>query len=305
MSCQGNPAVTRQYPHTPGIDAAGLVEITNDPRFSVGDEVLVCCRGMGMNHPGGFAEYVDVPVEWLEPKPKCWSLKDCMVIGTAGFTAALAVDELLNHIYLGQSTKAKSEFESFSLSNFHVAISGVTGGVGLFTALMLGHLGINVTAYVSENTLFDDKSRSFIKQLGVTQILDRKGSPELSKQNLARCIYDGAIDVAGGELLAAFIKQLKQDGLAISVGMTANTQLPINVLPFILRGVTLKGINAESTSESIRAIIWNRLKNKYLPNSLVSFYELITLNELPEYLMSLREGKRSLRRIVIECQHSP
>lgn len=302
MSCQGNPAVTRQYPHTPGIDAAGLVEISNHSRFSVGEEVLVCCRAMGMNHPGGFAEYVCVPAEWLELKPDGWTLKDCMVLGTAGFTAALAVDTLLQHILPDQHTITESEFQYHSLSNVDVAVSGVTGGVGLFSALMLGHLGANVTAYVSESTLLDDMLLSFIHKLRVVQILDRKGNPGLSKQNLAKCLYDGVIDVAGGELLASFIKQLKPKGLAISIGMAADTQLPINVLPFILRGVTLRGINAESTSESIRKIIWKRMKKTYLPDSLIPFYEVITLNESPAYLMKLRAGEQRQGRIVIDCQ---
>lgn len=299
MSCQGNPAVTRRFPHTPGIDAAGVVVQSNDPSYPVGAEVLVCCRAMGMNHPGGFAEYVQVPSSWLEPKPQGFSLRDCMVLGTAGFTAALAVDALVQHA---------KQCTTKPWSAYQVAVTGVTGGVGAMAALMLSHLGMHVTALVRASTISQinlQQAGAVLPNLGVQAWQDRDAVAAASLQNLASSCYDAVIDVAGGALLAALIKQLQPHGIALATGMVADTQLPLNVLPFILRGVTLKGINAESTPDDARAALWQRLRQHYLPADLTPFYQQVTLTQLPALLRQLQQGERSdapfAGRVVVNC----
>lgn len=351
MSCQGNPAVTRRFPHTPGIDAAGVVVISSDPRYPVGSEVLVCCRAMGMQHPGGFAEYVQVPTDWLEPKPHDFSLRDCMVLGTAGFTAALAVDAWVQH-----QTHQLADAAAIDWSRLHVAVSGVTGGVGLLAALMLRQLGVQVTALVGSATLaqlqqpsagsapansgqastaalctapaqttpvqttqtqtaptYQEPQRTqatpspqtatVLRALGVQHWQDRDALCAASLQNLAPSCYDGVIDVAGGPLLAALIKQLQPHGIALATGMVADTALPLNVLPFILRGVTLQGINAESTGAAERAALWQRMRQRYLPADLTPFYQTVTLAQLPALLTDLQQGqRRAAGRVLVDCQ---
>lgn len=356
MSCQGNPAVTRRFPHTPGIDAAGVVVQSSDPRYPVGTEVLVCCRAMGMQHPGGFAEYVQVPSHWLEPKPPGFSLRDCMVLGTAGFTAALAVDAWVQH-----QQRHAADLAAIDWSRQHVAVTGVTGGVGLLAALMLRQLGVQVTALVGSATLaqlqqpsagsapassaqansgqastaalctapaqttpaqttqtqtaatYQEPQRTqaplfpqtakVLHALGVQHWQDRDALCAASLQNLAPSCYDGVIDVAGGPLLAALIKQLQPHGIALATGMVADTALPLNVLPFILRGVTLQGINAESTSEAERAALWQRLRQRYLPADLTPFYQKVTLAQLPALLTDLQQGHpRAAGRVLVDCQ---
>lgn len=303
MACQGNPAVTRRFPHTPGIDAAGVVELSGDARVSVGAEMLICCRGMGMNQPGGFAEYVQVPIEWLEPKPVGWSLRDCMVLGTAGFTAALAVHALAQHVMPDHYSSVALAPPESPLIGLSVAVTGVTGGVGAFAALMLARLGADITAFTSAATLAERSKCAFIESLGVTQLRDLETDLTMSNHNLAPARYDGVIDVAGGELLAALVKQLRPKCLAVATGMVADTQLPLNVLPFILRGVTLKGINAESTPNEARAILWERIKTAYLPTLLTPYYKQICLEQLPGCLENLIQGERTAGRIVIECRN--
>lgn len=341
MSCQGNPAVTRRFPHTPGIDAAGVVVQSSDPRYPVGTEVLVCCRAMGMQHPGGFAEYVQVPSHWLEPKPPGFSLRDCMVLGTAGFTAALAVDAWVQH-----QQRHAADLTAIDWARQHVAVTGVTGGVGLLAALMLRQLGVQVTALVGSATLAQlqqpsacsapvssqqastaamctepaqttpayqephrtqapllPQTATVLHALGVQHWQDRDALCAASLQNLAPSCYDGVIDVAGGPLLAALIKQLQPHGIALATGMVADTALPLNVLPFILRGVTLQGINAESTSDAERAALWQRLRQRYLPADLTPFYQEVTLAQLPALLTDLQQGQpRAAGRVLVDCQ---
>jgi len=265
MSCGGHPAITRRFPHTPGIDAAGMVIASNSERFKSGDLAIVVCQPMGLNTPGGFAEYVRVPDSWLERLPAGISLKDSMVYGTAGFTAALAVEYLQS---MSQSLKGR-----------RVAVTGATGGLGALAIGMLARLGYEVTAISSAS-----ETNPFLKGIGAHHVLSRNALVDGATQNLLNPRFDAVIDVAGGRLLAELLKLLHESGLAIATGMVGGTDLPTNVLPFILRGISLKGINAESTSFTHRESIWTKIVSEYMPPNLHDFFQTVSLLQLPAIL---------------------
>jgi len=283
MAVRGNPAVTRRFPHTPGVDAAGEVVLSRSKRFPIGSKVIVYCRQMGMNCPGGFAEYVCVPIEWIETLPSGLDLKESMVFGTAGFTAGLTLDVLSKRY---KSLRGKS-----------IAVTGASSGLGAMAVAMLHRQGCNVTALVSRGA-----DHSFLLRIGAKNIEYREEISNKHSQNLLRERYDAIIDVAGGELLAHLLKQIKVKGVAVSAGMSSDTKLPINVLPFILRAVTLFGVNAESLNVSHRKRIWNSIAFENRPQDLASLFEVISLADLPGLLRNLKEGQRQpTGRVVVAC----
>jgi len=265
MSCQGNPSVTRHFPHTPGIDAAGVVLESINASFSAGDKVIVICKPMGMNHNGGFADYVRVPASWLEAVPECMSLHDCMAIGSAGFTAALAVERIHKLIKLSSEVK--------------VAVTGATGGVGSLAIGMLKRLGCHVTA-ISQHA----EPQAFFELIGVDHQLSLQKFSQLPSHNLLNPLFNAVIDVAGGQTLATLLKLLEPNGIAVATGMVGDTALPANLLPFILRGVSLLGINAENTIKSDRHSLWNRIASDFMPLNLSNYYQTVLLQDLPKVL---------------------
>lgn len=283
LSASGNKGVTRRYPHTPGIDAAGIVANSTHPEFREGDEVIVTGYDLGMNTFGGFGEYINVPATWIVPKPIGMSLKESMTLGTAGFTAALAVHHLL------RSGQKKEDGP--------VLVTGATGGVGSWGITILSHLGFEVIASSGKPGQSD-----FLKNLGANTIIGRSETDDMSGKALLRPRWAGAIDTVGGNILATVLKSCSEHGNIAVCGNVASAQLQTTVFPFILNGVNLLGVNSATTPMALRRTLWQRLNEEWktkLPSEAVIE---TGLNELPEYIRLILKGQITGRVIL---KHNP
>ncbi|MBL4603166.1 MAG: YhdH/YhfP family quinone oxidoreductase [Emcibacteraceae bacterium] len=282
LSIQGNPAITRRFPHTPGIDAAGVVEASKSGDYTVGDKVVIIGQPMGMASPGGFGQYIRVPASWAMKVAADTDLEQTMVYGTAGYTAALSVDALKHHFG--------------DLTNRKIIVTGATGGVGCISVTLLSQLGCQVTAVSGKAT-----ATPFLNSIGASEILGRSELESKGGQNLLRPQWDGAIDVAGGNTLATILKLIDDNGCVAATGMVGDTTLNTTVLPFILRGITLVGINAENTDIHTRQTIWNKYNFHDMPGNSATLYHLITLNDLPAAMDAIIQGTQ-IGRIVVDLR---
>lgn len=279
LSAKGNRGVTKNYPHTPGIDAAGVVETDRTATFKPGDEVIVMGYDLGMNLDGGFAEYISVPAAWVMHKPKCFTLKETMLIGTSGFTAALGISKMLR---MGQTP-----------TDGAIAVSGATGGVGSFAVQMLSKLGFEVWAITGKERL-----HTTLHTLGAKQILKREEILVPTEKPLLRPRWAGAFDTVGGETLASLLKQCKKEGSVATCGNVAGAALSLTVLPFILNGINLLGINAADTLMPSRKEVWRLLAQIANPQAVASLGKEITLDEVSEALTVLEKGVHSGRFLI-------
>ncbi len=277
LSSTGAPGVTRVYPHTPGIDAAGIVEQSNDSAFQKGEKVIVTSYDLGMNTSGGFGQYIRVPSDWVVKLPENLSLKESMIFGTAGFTAAMSVFHVAKQI---------------SPDKGDILVTGATGGVGSLAAGILSHLGYNVVAVSGK------KENTLLNTLGANQIIARDDFLENSNRPLLKEEWAGVVDTVGGPILAAAIKATKQDGVVTCCGNVASPDLPINVFPFILRGVSLVGIDSQHCQMAHRQALWNRLSNEWKFSQLSEIFEEITLDQLSRKIEMILNGKISGRTLV-------
>ncbi len=278
MSCQGNPSITRKYPHTPGIDACGMVVSSSDSKFRPGDNVVIICQPMGLNTSGGFAEFIRIPSSWAIKLEENIDKKYIMAIGTAGLTGALAVEKIITRNKITPSS---------------VIVTGATGGVGLVSIIILKHLGIKVTALTRSNQF---KTR--LHTLGVDEIINPKEFLDATKQNLSLSKWDAGIDVTGGDILSSLIKSIKPQGSISVTGNVGSTSLNTNVLPFILRGISLYGINAEMQDINDRKNLIKKIANEWMPKNLNKIYNMINFYDLPEYINSQIKGKNFGRVVV-------
>ncbi|MBG56153.1 MAG: oxidoreductase [Deltaproteobacteria bacterium] len=244
LSSIGNRGVTRNYPHTPGIDASGEVAESSDSKFMPGDRVLVTGYDLGMNTSGGFGQYIRVPADWVVPLPEGLSLKESMIFGTAGFTAALSVNALQNH--------------GITPEQGEIVVTGSTGGVGSISVLLLSNLGYDVVASTGKSSETD-----FLKGLGAKEIIARDVVNDESKKPLLKQRWAAGIDTVGDTTLATLLKSTKQRGAVATTGNVASANLPITVYPFILRGVSLLGIDSGQTPMNLRCQIWNKLASEW------------------------------------------
>ena len=244
LAVQPKGGVIRRYPMIPGIDLSGTVVTSNDPRFSEGQEVLLTGYDLGVSHTGGLSEYARVNADWLVPMPSGLSMKDVMVFGTAGFTAAQSIDALERH-GLADNKDAR------------VIITGATGGVGSIALQLLKKAGYtNLTALVRKDYQVD-----VAKELGAHHIVFPEDLGE--KRLLGRAIYDFALDTVGGDVAATIIPQLADNGSISMCGNAAGAALETNVLPFILRGVNILGINSVTETHERRLVLWNKMANEW------------------------------------------
>lgn len=261
LSASGNRGVTRKYPHTPGIDAAGVVEESTDSAFQVGDEVIVTSYDLGMNTAGGFGQYIRVPAGWVVPLPDGLSLRQAMCYGTAGFTAALSILQLVNHGVLPEHGE--------------ILVSGATGGVGSIAVPILAKQGYAVAA-VNGTT---DQS-DYLKSIGAQRIISIEDAVDTSGRPMLAASWAGGVDVVGGDLLATTIKSMNANGVVTTCGNIGSPDLPINVFPFILRGVTLVGIDSQNCSMAVRQKAWDKLSREWQVTQMETVVEEITLDEL-------------------------
>ena len=267
-----NGQVVRKYPFVPGIDLAGRVVESTDKKFRENDEVIVTSYGLGVSHYGGFSEYARVPAAWVVPLPRSLSLREAMTLGTAGFTAALAIHKL--------------EVNGLKPENGPVLITGATGGVGSHAISMLSNLGYTVAASTGKETEHD-----YLRGLGASEILSREevsaeGKP-LDKERWA-----GSVDAVGGNTLAYLTRTTKYGGSIASIGNTGGPKFTATVFPFILRGINPLGIDSVACPMDLRLNLWNRLANDLKPKNLAWTVEReIGLDDLPEATGQILAGK--------------
>lgn len=279
LSATGNRGVTRKYPHTPGIDAAGTVAETSSNQFKVGDEVLVTGYDLGMNTSGGFAEYIRVPADWIVKLPNGLSLKESMIYGTAGFTAGLAVYKL--------ELCAEERIEG------EILVTGATGGVGSLSVAILTKNGYHVIASTSKKDKAD-----YLRMIGAKEIIGRNEVDDKSGKALLNRRWKAAIDTIGGNILATVIKQMDYRCSVASCGNTYSHQLQTTVFPFILRGVNLLGINSAETPMDLRLKIWVKLANEWKPDTLNKIYTECSLEDLNNKIDLILKGQITGRIII-------
>ena len=278
LSATGNKGITKKYPHTPGIDAAGEVVSSLDDKFKVGDKVIVTGYDLGMNTSGGFGQYIHVPSEWVVQLPEGLSLKESMIIGTAGFTAGISVLRL--------SALVKP-------SDGKILVSGATGGVGSVALSLLSKLGYQTVAISGKETEYP-----FLRKLGATEILPRADFQEVDKRPMLSAQYAGAIDTVGGPILENILKTLQPLGAVTTCGSVSATQLNMTVFPFILRGISLIGISAQNYPGALREPLWIKLATDWKPDNLLELYSEIRLEDIPETIALILQGKLKGRTIV-------
>ncbi len=278
LSASGNRGVTRRYPHTPGIDAAGVVEASTVSAFQPGDQVIVSGYDLGMSHPGGFAEYVRVPAAWAVRLPQGLTLEQSMMLGTAGFTAGRCVEMLVQ--------------QGCVPGDGDILVTGATGGVGSISVAILARLGFTVTALTGKN------ESTFLQDLGAHEVLARDAFVRSRKKMLLPERWAGVVDTVGGEYLETAIKETRYDGVVTSCGNAASGDLALTVYPFIIRGVRLIGIDSARCSMAVRERVWQLLATGYKFSQLEHLASVITLEQLDEAIQRMLAG--SLRgRILV------
>ncbi|MBU1195490.1 MAG: YhdH/YhfP family quinone oxidoreductase [Proteobacteria bacterium] len=277
LSATGNKGVTRHYPHTPGIDAAGIVEDSRTDMFKKGDKVIVTSYDLGMNTPGGFGQYIRVPENWVVRLPGGLTLKQSMIFGTAGFTAGMSVDRLTR---------------SVAPEDGSILVTGATGGVGSLAAGILAHLGYDVCAVSGK------KDSTLLDQLGVKQIIDRNAFLANTQSPLLKEQWAGVIDTVGGQILATAIKSGRQNAVVTCCGNVASFELPVTVFPFILRGVSLIGIDSQHCPMHLRTHIWNKLATDWKFDIFENIFQQISLDQLDYKIRQMLKGTLQGRTIV-------
>jgi len=279
LAATGAGKVIRRFPCVGGVDVAGVVESSSDARFNAGDEVLVTGYGMGVDHDGGYAEYVRVSADWVVPLPQGLSMFDAMALGTAGFTAALAIHRL--------------EQNELSPEKGSVIVTGATGGVGSLAVQMLSQLGYRVVALTGKESEHDH-----LKSLGANEILTRHEIDMNSGRVLEKAQWAGALDAVGGDTLAWLTRSMQQDGAIASFGNAGGVELNVTVFPFILRGVKLLGVDSAATAMPLRREIWRRLSGELRPAALGQVAHRVPFAELPDVFPRLLQGRARGRYVV-------
>lgn len=282
LSATGNKGITRQYPHTPGIDAAGVVVLSRNENFAVNDEVIITGHDLGMNTSGAFAEYIRVPSDWAMKRPIEYSFSECMTIGTAGFTAALAVHKME---LLGQTPDMGP-----------IVVTGSTGGVGSMAVAILAKAGYEVIAITGKSN-----AKEYLNHLGAARIENREFVYDSSGKALLRTQWAGAIDTVGGNTLITLLKACKMDGSVVCTGLVGSPVLEGTVYPFILNGVNLLGVGSAETPIKTRVLIWEKLVNEWnIKDKLTAIAKEVSLEELNNtYIEAILNGK-IMGRIVVK-----
>lgn len=279
LSSVGNRGVTKTYPHTPGIDASGIVVESNDNNFKVGDKVIVTGNDLGMNTSGGYSEYIRVPGDWVVKLPNNLSLRESMIYGTAGLTAALSVNKLINS---GVEPK-----------DGDILVTGATGGVGSIAVSILSKLEYNVIAATGKI-----QETEMLKAIGAKAVIDRKEIDDKSGKPMLRSKWAGVIDTVGGNLLATAIKTTNYGGAVTCCGNVANHEFYASVYPFILKGITLYGIDSVKVANELKTDIWEKLSKEWRVLDLYNKVNEVDLKELSLSIKSMLDGKHKGRTVV-------
>lgn len=279
LAATGTGKVVRRFPCVGGIDLAGRVLASTDARFAVGDEVLATGYELGVAHHGGYAELARVPADWLVPLPAGLDMRTAMALGTAGFTAALALHRMeLNGLAPGQGP---------------VVVTGASGGVGSLALGMLARRGYQVVAMTGKAD-----ARAYLQSLGASEVLLRETIDLTQIKPLGRASWAGAVDTLGGGVLAWLLSQMREAGTVASIGLAASHELHATVMPFILRGVSLLGIDSVNCPLQLRAQIWQRLAQEWRPQGLEQLVHEVGLADLPLTFAAYLQGQVRGRTVV-------
>jgi NADPH2:quinone reductase len=278
LAATGRGKILRRFPLIGGIDVAGVVESSTDKSFREGDQVLVTGYDLGVGNDGGYAEYVRVPGDWVVALPQSLSLFEAMALGTAGFTAGLSVVRL--------------ERNGLRPSSGKVAVTGATGGVGSIAVAALARLGYDVTAITGK-----DEAHEYLRGLGARDVLSR-ATLEMGTRPLEKARWAGAIDAVGGEMLSWLTRTTDQWGGIASTGLTGGVEIHTTVMPFILRGVSLIGIDSVACPMDLRTEVWQRLATDMKPPGLTTIAQEIPLEGLHDAFTTLLSGKARGRFVV-------
>jgi acrylyl-CoA reductase (NADPH) len=279
LSAVGNRGVTKRYPHVPGIDAAGIVEASSDPTFVPGNEVVVTGYELGANHDGGFSTYIRVPASWVVRRPAGLSLRECMMFGTAGLTAALSVQALLHH--------------GVHPSQGPVVVTGASGGVGSIAVGILAASGFRVIASTGK-----PEAREVLLTLGAEEVRTREDVQETTGRGMVSARWAGAVDTVGGLTLDSVLRQTMLFGAVAACGNVTSGDLHTSIYPFILRGVALLGINSAFTPMPLREATWARMAGAWNIPGLSSLATEISLAALDPWIDLILQGRVSGRVLV-------
>ncbi len=271
LSASGNKGVTKKYPHTPGVDAVGTVVHDFSGRFQEHEAVIVTGYDLGMNTPGGFGQYIRVPSSWAVRLPDGMTMQDAMIFGTAGLTAGLALLKIT---------------EALKPEDGRIAVSGASGGVGTMCIAMLAKLGYSVAAVSSK-----EQEREFLLTLGACEFLPRSDFDKESSSPLLKGEFSGVIDTVGGAVLSTLIRSVKPLGTVVACGNALSPKLELTVYPFILRGISLIGIDSQHCPMSVRETVWDRLAYQWKPEVFETLYREITLDEIGDTIDLMLKAK--------------
>lgn len=281
LALRANSRVVQKYPVVPGIDLAGTVTDSQDPRYKEGDPVIVTGYDLGVSHDGGYSELARVPADWIVPLPAGLTLREAMIFGTAGFTAALSIHRL----------------EQFGLAPDHgpVLVTGATGGVGSLATAMLAARGYEITASTGKSD-----QHFWLHKLGATNIIDRSELIPEQIRPLGRQTWAAAVDSVGGRALAFILSSIKYGGAVAVSGLTGGTDVPATVYPFILRGVNLLGIDSVYCPMEERRRVWARMASDLKPEAalLDQICTVISFDDLPPILSGILRSEHVGRYIV-------
>lgn len=280
LAATGHPGITRTFPHVPGIDAAGIVAESSDTRFRSGDVVIMTGHELGVERWGGWAEYVRVPGDWLVPLPAGLTLEESMVLGTAGFTAGQCVAALLH--------------QGVTPDTGEIVVSGATGGVGCLAVAILARLGFRVVAVTGKA----DRA-NWLRQLGAQDVAGRELFDEPKPRPLQSARFAGGIDTVGGRVLSSMVKQITHRGCVACCGVAGGAELDLTVYPFILRGVTLAGIDSAWCPEPERHALWEKLAGDWKPVHLHDLKRHVPLSEIAPWVSSILDGQ-NVGRVVVD-----
>jgi acrylyl-CoA reductase (NADPH) len=279
LSARGHKGITRKYPHTPGIDAAGIVTESKSDKFSAGERVFVTGYDLGMNTSGGFAGFIRVPAEWIVRLPDFISLRESMIYGTAGFTAGICLYEFAKH--------------NLNPGKGKILVTGATGAVGSLAVGMLAKANYDVIASTGKADKHD-----FLRKLGAKEIIRREDVNDKSAKPLLQKKWLGAIDTVGGNTLSTVIRSTDMHGIVAALGLVESDKLDISLYPFIIRGISLIGIDSAEKSMDLRLEIWNKIFIEWRLEDIEFMIKEVTLNNLNDEIELILRGGQSGKVII-------
>ncbi|MDD4268239.1 MAG: YhdH/YhfP family quinone oxidoreductase [Pirellulales bacterium] len=280
LAVTGHPGVNKVFPHIPGVDAAGKVVESGVDEFCPGDDVLATGFDMGSNRWGGYGDFVRVPRDWVVPMPPGLSIRESMILGTAGLTAGFCVEALLQH--------------DLAPEKGPVVVTGASGGVGGFAVAILARLGFEVVAVTGKQ-----QARDYLKSLGASQVVGREAVSDDSGRALLSGRWAGAVDTVGSAPLATVLRATRRGGCVATCGNAAGVEIPgLTVFPFILRGITLAGVDAAWCPIPLRHQTWEKLAGPWRLDDLERFAQFIALEQLPEKVEDILAGRITGRVVV-------